>query len=73
MTISIRLSDEEAMLIKKYAEINDLTISELVRQSVIDRIHDEHDLRLYEQAMNELLADPTTYTLGDVEKELGLV
>ena len=35
MTISIRLNDEDTMLFKKYATMNGLSVSELIRQSVI--------------------------------------
>lgn len=72
MTISIRLNDEENMLVRKYAQINGVSVSELVRQSVLSRIHDEHDLQLYQEALEEYLANPVTYSLDEVEKELGL-
>ena len=72
MTISLRLSDNDTMLIKKYAEMNRMTVSELIRQTIIDRIESEYDLEMFEKAMAEYKADPVTYTLDDVEKELGL-
>ena len=72
MTISLRLNDTDSALIKKYAEINGISISDLIRQSVIERIENEFDLGAYEKALAEYQADPTTYTLDDVEKELGL-
>ncbi|MGI6695630.1 MAG: type II toxin-antitoxin system RelB family antitoxin [Christensenellales bacterium] len=72
MTISIRLNDEENMLVRKYAQMNGMSVSELMRQSVLERIYDEHDLKLYQEALEEYLADPVTHTLEEVEKELGL-
>ena len=72
MTISLRLSDEDSMLIKKYAEINRLTVSELIRQTVIERIETEYDLEVFEKAMEEYKNNPVTYSLDEVEKELGL-
>ena len=72
MTISLRLNDSDSALIKKYAEINGISISDLVRQSVMERIENELDLSAYEKAMTEYRSDPTTYTLDEVEKELGL-
>lgn len=71
-TISIRLNDEDSMLIKKYAELNNISISELVRQAVMERIEDEYDLKCYEKAAEELKNNPKTYTLEEVEKELDL-
>lgn len=72
MTISLRLSEEDANLFKKYAELNGITVSELVRQSVLERIEDEYDLKAYEKAIAEYRANPVTYSLDKVEKELGL-
>ena len=72
MTISLRLKEDEALLFKDYARVNGMTLSELVRQSVMDRIEDEYDLRAYEKAIQEYKADPTTYSLDEVEKVLGL-
>ena len=46
MTISLRLSEQDALLIKKYAEINGLSISELVRQAVLEKIENELMLKL---------------------------
>ena len=35
MTISVRLSDKETELIKVYAEMNNISLSDLVREAVI--------------------------------------
>ena len=72
MTISLRLSDDDTMLIKKYAEINKMSVSDLIRQSVLERIENEYDLEMFDKAMAEYKANPTTYSLDEVEKELGL-
>ena len=72
MTISLRLSDRESDLFKRYADMNGITVSELVRQSVLTRIEDEYDLQAYDRAMAAYLADPVTFSLDEVEKELGL-
>ncbi len=72
MAISLRLSDEETLLIKKYATLHNLTMSELFRQAVMEKIEDEYDLRCYEKAVEDYRADSTTYTLEEVEAELGL-
>ncbi|MEG0798741.1 MAG: DUF6290 family protein [Acidaminococcaceae bacterium] len=72
MAISLRLNDADTMLFKKYAELKGITLSELIRQSVIERIEDECDLKAYEKAMSEYKANPVTYSLDEVERELGL-
>lgn len=72
MTISLRLNDEDFLLIKKYAELKGMSVSELVRQSVLERMEEEYDLKAYEKAMQSFREDPVTYSLEEVEKELGL-
>lgn len=73
MTISLRLNDTDSKLIKAYADMNGLTVSELVRKSVLERIEDEFDLKAYEEAIAEYRANPVTYSLEDVAKELDLL
>lgn len=72
MSISLRLNNEDTLLIKKYAELKGMSVSELVRQSIFERIEDEFDLKAYTKAMETFRKDPTTYSLDEVEKELGL-
>lgn len=72
MTISVRLNDNDTALIKKYAEINQISVSDLIRRAVLEKIEDEYDLEMFNSAMNEYRNDPVTYTLDEVEKELGL-
>ena len=72
MTISVRLNDKDTELIKAYAKMNNISLSELVRQSVIERIEDEYDLECYKKAMQEYEKNPTTYTMDEVKEELGL-
>ena len=50
MTISFRLSEADSMLFKKFAEMNGITVSELIRNSVMERIEDEYDLKVYKKS-----------------------
>lgn len=72
MTISLRLTNEDASLMKSYAQMNGMTMSELVRKCVMEHIENEHDLKAFRTAMDEFRADPETFSLDEVEKELGL-
>ncbi len=72
MPLSVRMNKEDTELSKKYAEIKGLSLSELVRQSVLERIEDEFDLTLYATALAAFNADPETYSLDEVERKLGL-
>jgi len=66
MAISLRLSDEDANLIRQYAKINGITVSELVRQSVLERIEEEFDLKSYEKAIAVYRQNPITYSHEEV-------
>ena len=72
MTVSVRLNDDDAALFRDYAALHGLTMSELIRRAVLERINDAYDMRCYDRAMAEYRAHPETFTLGEVEKELGL-
>lgn len=72
MSISLRLSEEDTALIKNYADMNGMTISELFRKTVLEKIEDEYDLAAYNKAMASYRKNPKTYTLDEVEKELKL-
>lgn len=72
MTISVRLNEEDTELIKKYAEINNMSLSDLVRMAVMEKIEDEYDLKCYEKAIEKYKKNQKTYTLEEVKEELGL-
>ena len=72
MTISVRLSDKETELIKVYAKMNNISLSDLVREAVMEKIEDEYDLECYNKAVEEFNKNPKTYTMEEVKEELGL-
>ena len=72
MTISVRLSDKYTELIKAYADMNNISLSDLIRNAVMEKIEDEYDLECYKKAINEYKKNPKTYTLDEVKEELGL-
>lgn len=68
MSISIRLSENESKLIRKYAELNGTSVSEVMRQAILSKIEDEFDIFLYEEAYKEYENNPKTYTLEEAKK-----
>ena len=72
MTILVTLSDKDTDLIKAYAERNNISLSDLIRNAVLEKIEDEYDLETYKKAMEEYKKNPKTYTMEEVKKELGL-
>ncbi len=72
MTISVRLSDKDTKLIKTYAEMNSISLSDLIRNAVLEKIENEYDLGCYNKAIAEYKENSKTYTLDEIKKELGL-
>ena len=72
MTITVRMGDEETRLIKDYARLHGITVSDFMRRAALEKIEDELDMRAAEKAYAEYLADPVTYSLDEIEKEFGL-
>jgi len=72
MAISLRLNEQDTALIKKYAALHNISISDLFRQAVMEKIEEEYDLECYEHAMKEFKKDSTTYSFDEAMKELGL-
>ncbi len=72
MTISVRLSEEDTNIIKAYAAMNNISLSDLIRNAIMEKIENEYDLECYEKAIKKYKANPKTYSMGEVKKELGL-
>ena len=53
MAVSVRLSEKEDILIRNYARLNNISVSELFRRAVLEKIEDEIDLKAYEKAMGK--------------------
>lgn len=70
MLVSLRLSEQENDLFKRYAAMNRMSVSDLIRQSVMGRIEEEYDLKVYEEAIAEYHANPVTYTHDEVKMML---
>jgi len=68
-TISLRLDERDHELIKRYAAINNVSMSKLLRDAAIEKIEDELDTTLFDKALEEM---KRTYTLEEVKQELGL-
>ena len=72
MTYTLAMSPEDEAFIKEYTEREKISVSDFLRQAVEEKIEDMKDLALYEKAMAEYKAEPTTYTHEEVGKMLEL-
>lgn len=68
--ISLRIDNEEDKLIKEYAKANNISVSALFRNSVLEKIEDEIDLGLYNQSMAEHKENSQSISFEDMLKEL---
>lgn len=72
MSFSIRLNAEEEKLFKSYANFHELSLGEAMKTALLEKIEDEYDIVLAEQAHEEYLKNPETISHEDLMKELGL-
>lgn len=72
MALSLRLSEEDDKLIRDYANFKSMSVSEVVRLAVIEKIEDEFDLDAYNKAFKDYKENPVTYSHDEVKRELGL-
>ncbi|KZX37301.1 hypothetical protein J7554_09455 [Wohlfahrtiimonas chitiniclastica] len=70
--VSIRLNDHEANLFKEYAEFHGASLSSLFKASLLEKMEDELDIKLLEEAIIYNKKHPETYTHDEVRKVLGL-
>ena len=69
-TMTMRLDDTDAAVIRKYAKFEGKTISEFIRDAVFEKIEDQEDLAALRAAIAE--DDGTRYSHEQVLAELGL-
>ena len=69
VTISLRVDDRDNKLIRDYAKFKNTSVSDLMRNAIIEKIEDEIDLETFDRAMADT---KKTYSLDEVKKELGL-
>jgi hypothetical protein len=69
--ITLRINDDENKLVRDYAKANNTSISELMRTSVLEKIEDDIDLKLYYQGMKDHKENPQDISFDEMMSELG--
>lgn len=69
-TMTIRLDETDAEVVRKYAEFEGKTISDFIRDAVFEKIEDQQDLATLREAI--AVDDGVRYTHEQVLTELGL-
>ena len=72
MIYSFELDDVDTKFAEAYAEETGESVGEMAKRFMLDGIEDIMDLRAAKIAKAEYEADPTTYSIDEVEKMLEL-
>jgi hypothetical protein len=70
MSISLRLNNKEDALFRKYAAMKKMSVSEIIRETVPEKIEDEYDLETYDLAVKEYRENPVIYSHREVIEQL---
>lgn len=66
MAFSIRLTEQEEKIAKAYAAMRNISLGEAFKEALFEKIEDEFDLKIANEAYEEYLKDPVTYPLKDI-------
>lgn len=73
MTFSIKLNDEEKKLADSYAKMHSISVSEAFKRALFEKIEDEYDIAVADEAYREYLEDGKKSTpISELWKELEL-
>ena len=73
MSFSIRLTAEERNLAESYAKIHSMSLGEAFKKALFERIEEEYDLVIADEAHNEYVKDGRkSRNIGELWKELKL-
>ncbi|MDI9369989.1 MAG: CopG family transcriptional regulator [Synergistaceae bacterium] len=67
-TLTVRLTPEERMAVEEYAKENNMTIAQLARASLLEKIEDAYDLEVYTAWLK---SKRETVSFEDLVKECG--
>lgn len=73
MAFSIRLTEEERMLAESYAKLHAYSLSEAFKRALFEKIEEEYDIAVAEEAYNDYIADGRkSRPIDDLWKECDL-
>jgi len=72
VNLTASFSDETFALMESFAKEQEVNLSDVMRQKMLDWLEDQEDLRDAEAAYEEYLKNPVSYSLDEVKAELGL-
>lgn len=72
MVVSVNMTDEEIKLAKAYDKQIGLPLNKAIKRTFFEKIEDEYDIALGDNALKEYQKNPKTYTHAEIKKMLGL-
>lgn len=72
VTVTLRMSDDDSRVIRDYAKLHGMTVSEFMRRAAMEKIEDAIDVDIALRAKAEYDANPISYAHDDVGRMLGL-
>ena len=73
MSFSIRMTAEERSLADSYAKMHSLSLAEAFKKALFERIEDEYDLAVYNEAYDEFVkSGKKSRPIEDLWKELDI-
>lgn len=66
---SLRVNERDSKLIRDYAKLKNMSISDLMRNALIEKIEDEIDLENFDRVLASM---EKIHSLEDIKKELSL-
>ena len=72
MAVSVILNAQDEQLFKSYAKANNISLSELFRNAVFEKIEDEYDLMMAKEALFEFSMASDTFTAKEMQQKYNL-
>lgn len=69
---TIRLTPDERRLAESYASFHGMSLTEAFKRALFEKIEDEYDAAVAEEAYQEYLANPVTHSHEELKELLDL-
>jgi len=66
--ISIRMNEASESALREFARFEGLSVSEYVRNLINEKLEEQYDLSIGQQALDAFNSNPVTYTMDEVFK-----
>lgn len=72
-TISLRVPENELNILKSYARLNNKSLSEIIRMTMLEHIENEYDLKVFEEyEVEKAKGTLKTRPINELWEDLGI-